>query len=165
MPRPDTFPTDVNNPFQIAFGRIGKLPVPSSGSLPATKTLLAEENGAMFILDKVDGIVLTLPAPVVGMQFDFVVKASVTSNAYKIITNAGTVFLTGQYISNDTDSSGAAVFFAGNGSTHVALNMAGTTKGGLIGTKLRFTCISSTLWLVEGVNNGSGTVETAFATS
>lgn len=165
MPKPDSFPTDINNPFQIAFARIGKSPIPSAGSLGATKQLLAEENGAMFILDKVDGIVLTLPSPVVGMQFDFVVKASVTSNVYKIITNAGTVFLIGQVISNDTDTGGAAVHFQGNGTTHLSVSMNGTTTGGLIGTKLRFTCISPTLWIVEGVNNGSGTVATPFATS
>lgn len=165
MPRSDSFATDVNNPLQVAFARIGKSPIPSAGSLGATKTILAEENGAMFILDKVDGIVLTLPSPIVGMFFDFVVKASVTSNSYKIITNTGTVLLVGQYMSNDTDSAGAAVFFPANGSTHIALTMDGVTKGGLIGTKLRFTCISATQWLVEGVNNGSGAVANAFATS
>jgi hypothetical protein len=165
MPRPDTFPTDVNNPLQVAFARIGKLPMPSSGSFGATKTLLAEENGALLILDKVDGIVFTLPAPVVGMFFDFVVKASVTSNSYKIITNTGTVLLEGQILSNDTDTAGAAVFFAANGTTHIAITMAGSTTGGLKGTKLRLTCISATQWMVEGVVNGSGTVATPFATS
>lgn len=165
MPRQDSLPTDVNNPFQIAFARVGKHPIPSAGSLGATKAILAEENGALFILDKIDGTVLTLPPPVVGMFFDFAVKASVTSNAYKIITNTGTVFLVGQYTSNDTDTGGAAVFFPANGTTHIAIIMDGITKGGLIGTKLRFTCISATLWLVEGVNNGSGTVATAFSTT
>jgi len=165
MPRPDTFPTDVNNPFQVAFGRIGKLPMPSAGSFSATKALLVEENGALLVLDKVDGIVFTLPAPVVGMYFDFVVKASVTSNSYKVITNVGTVFLAGQVLSNDTDTAGAAVFFQGNGTTHVAVTMNGTVTGGLIGTQLRFTCISATQWVVSGTNNGSGIVATPFATS
>ncbi len=162
MPRVDTFPTDVNNPFQIAFGRMGKQVI---GSFPATKTILSEENGATFLFDRAAGIVFTLPAPVVGLTYDFIVLTSVTSNSYKIITSAATIFLQGQTISNDTDSSGAAVFFAADPAASVAVTMNGTTTGGLKGTKLRFTCVSATQWNVEGVINGSGTVATSFAAS
>ena len=59
--------------------------IQSQGS---TRTLLAEESGALCVFDRAAGIVFTLPAPVEGMQFDFVVKTSITSNAAKIITNA-----------------------------------------------------------------------------
>lgn len=165
MPNPDTFPTTADQPFQVQYARIGRTPIPTAGSLPATKTLLASESGAMLILDKVDGIILTLPAPQIGLQFDIFVKASVTSNSYKVITSAGTIFLFGSVLSNDTDTAGAAVFFDGNGTTHVAVTMNGTTTGGRIGTRLRFTCVSSTLWHVEGVCFGSGAVATPFATS
>ncbi len=133
--------------------------------LGATRTLDTIESGSTILLDRAAGIVLTLPLAVPGLQYEFIATVSVTTNAYKIITGAATELLIGGYISNDSDTSGALVAFDANGSTHIALNMAGTTKGGLIGTRIRVTCLSTTKWLVEGVNVGSGEVETAFATS
>lgn len=133
--------------------------------LGATRTLLASESGALVLLDKADGIVLTLPAASVGLTFELQVLTTLTSNAYKIITSAGTIFLTGGYISCDTDTTNAVAIFTGNGSTHVSISSNGSTTGGLIGTRLKLTCISATLWLVEGIMMGSGSVATAFATS
>ncbi len=135
----------------------------------ATRSLNETESGSVVLLDRAAGIVVTLPvAPKVGSFFDFKVTTSVTSNAYKIITGAGTEFLTGGYVSVDTDSTNAVAYFTGNGTSHIAVNMTAAESnalGGLIGTQLRFTCLSSTLWSVEGVNNGGGTVATAFSAS
>lgn len=132
----------------------------------ATRTLAANESGSVCLFDRAAGIVFTLPTnPGAGTYFDFVVTTSVTSNAAKVITGAGTELLIGAYMNVDTDTSNAVAAFDGNGSSHVAVSMNGTTTGGLQGTKLRFTCLSSTRWAVEGVVRGSGTVATAFATS
>lgn len=161
--QPFTFPTTSNNPFFVEYGRIQKKP-PISG-LGATRTLLEDESGSLILLDRAAGIVITLPAPEVGLHYEFIATVSVTSNSYKIITDAGTTLLIGQVLSNDTDTSGAAVFFAANGSTHIAITMGGSTTGGLIGTIIRLTCVSATQWYVEAINNGSGSVATPFATS
>ena len=131
----------------------------------ATRTLNANESGSTVLLDRAAGIVVTLPVAKVGVYYDFVATASVTSNAYKIITGAGTELLIGGYTSVDTDTGNAVAFFSPNGSTHIAVSSNGTTTGGLLGTKLRFTCLSSTKWLVEGSVQGSGTVATAFSAS
>jgi hypothetical protein len=135
----------------------------------ATRSLNETESGSVVLMDRAAGIVFTLPAAAtVGTFFDFIVTTSATSNAYKVITGAGTELLTGGYLSVDTDSSNAAAVFTGNGSTHVAVNMtaaASNALGGLKGTKLRFTCLSSTLWEVEGMVMCGGTPATAFATS
>lgn len=133
--------------------------------LGATKTLSQDDTGSTVLFDRAAGIVVTLPLAKAGTFYDFAVSTSVTSNAYKVITGAGTELLVGGYTSVDTDTSNAVAVFTANGSTHVAVSMNGTTTGGLVGTKLRFTCLSATKWLVEGVNNGSGVVATAFATS
>lgn len=138
---------------------------PSLSGFPATRTLVEEESGSIILLDKVDGIIATLPAPAIGLVYEFMVTVTVTSNNYKIITNAVTVFLTGSYLEIDTDTANALAGRTGNGTTHIAITMNGTTTGGILGTRLKFTCISATLWLVEGTMNGSGTVATAFATS
>ena len=133
--------------------------------LGATATLSVDDSFATVILNRAAGTVVTLPLAVPGLTYDFVVTTSVTSNAFKVITGAATEFLIGGYTNVDTDTSNAVAVFTGNGSTHVSVNMNGTTTGGLIGTVLRFTCLSNTRWMVEGMNMGSGTVATAFATS
>lgn len=132
----------------------------------ATRTLTESESGSVALFDRAAGIVYTLPtAPKPGSFYDFVISTTITSNAAKVITGAGTELLIGGYMNVDTDTSNAVAAFTGNGSTHIAVSMNGTTTGGILGTKLRFTCLSSTRWMVEGIVQGSGTVATAFATS
>jgi hypothetical protein len=131
----------------------------------ATRTLNANESGSICVFDRAAGIVYTLPTAPVGAYFDFMVTTTVTSNSYKIITAAGTELLVGTLSSVDTDTSDAMAGFSGNGSSHVSVTMNGSTTGGLIGTKIRFTCLSSTRWMVEGTNRGTGTVATPFAAS
>lgn len=131
----------------------------------ATRTLNANESGSTCLFDRAAGIVYTLPVAPVGSFFDFVVTTTVTSNAAKVITGAGTELLIGGYTNVDTDTSNAVAAFTANGSTHVAVSMNGTTTGAVAGTKLRFTCLSSTRWMVEGIVQGTGVVATGFATS
>lgn len=131
----------------------------------ATVTLTQAQSGSTIIMDRAAGIIFTLPAPVVGTTFAFEVLVSVTSNNYKIITNAGTVFLLGSLMNIDTDSSNAVAAWTADGSTIVAITMNGTTTGGLKGTHIEVKCISATEWMVTGIDQGSGTVATPFATS
>ena len=130
----------------------------------ATRTLLQGEANALCLFDRAAGVVYTLPPPVVGMQFEFAVSVTVTSNAHKIITDAATTFLLGEvFMYSTATASGAG--FAANGSTIRALSANGSTTGGIIGERYRVTAISTTQWLIEGVQVGSGTLATAFATS
>ena len=131
----------------------------------ATRTLSVDESGSTVLFDRAAGIVYTLPLAKPGVFFDFVITTTITSNSAKVITGAATEFLIGGYTNVDTDTSNAVAAFTGNGSTHNAVTQNGTTTGGILGTKLRFTCLSSTRWFVEGIVQGSGVVATAFATS
>lgn len=132
----------------------------------ATASLSEADSGSLVLMDRAAGIVFTLPAAcAIGTTFDFVVTTTVTSNAYKVITGAGTELLIGGYTNVDTDTSNAVAVFTGNGSTHIAVTSNGTTTGGRIGTSLAFTKLSDTLWEVTGMMMGSGVVATAFATS
>ena len=131
----------------------------------ATRTLSQDESGSTVLFDRAAGIVYTLPLAKPGVFFDFVITTTITSNSAKVITGAATELLIGGYTNVDTDTSNAVAAFTGNGSTHIAVTQNGTTTGGILGTKLRFTCLSATRWFVEGVVQGSGTVATAFATS
>lgn len=131
----------------------------------ATRTLSQDETGSTVLFDRAAGIVYTLPLAKVGTYFDFVVTTTITSNSAKVITGAATELLIGGYVNVDTDTSNAVAVFTGNGSTHIAVTQNGTTTGGILGTKLRFTCLSATRWMVEGFVQGNDVVATAFATS
>lgn len=131
----------------------------------ATRTLLAKESGAQCLFDRAAGVVYTLPVPAfVGMQFEFLVTVSVTSNAHKIITDAATTFLVGA-VTMVTIATASPAGFSANGTTIRALSAAGTTTGGLIGERYTVTAISATQWTIHGVCVGSGTIITPFATS
>jgi hypothetical protein len=130
----------------------------------ATRTLAPEESGALCRFDVATGVVYTLPPPVVGMQFEFCVTVSVTSNAHKIITDAATTFIVGAVVMGSIATATVGGFSA-NGTTIRALSANGTTTGGLIGETYRVTCISATQWQINGVCIGSGTLATPFATS
>lgn len=135
-------------------------------SVGATRTLLAEESGALCLNDVATGIVWTLPAPVQGMQFNFATTVSRTStNAYKVITNSSSVFLLGAVMAGDATIATSGDIFTADGTTHVAITLDGDTKGGFIGEYLRFTAISSTQWHVSGLVIGTGTMVTPFTTT
>lgn len=136
--------------------------VQASGA--ATRTLLPAESGLTALFDTASGVVYTLPAPVVGREFEFFANVTVTSNSYKIITNSASVFLIGEVFTYTTATI-AGAGFAFNGSTHVACTMNGTTTGGVIGTWIRVKAISSTQWAITGMVVGSGTIATPAATS
>jgi hypothetical protein len=138
----------------------GLKPNAVSGS-GATVTLTAAQSGSNILMDRAAGIVFTLPTPSVGLYYNFFVKTSVTSNNYKVITDTGTTLLIGSLVNIKTDLT--TLFSIGDGSTHISVLMNGTTTGGLIGTYLSFTCVSSTQWLVEGANLASGTIATPFS--
>ena len=135
----------------------------------ATVTLTASQSGSTALFDRAAGIVYTLPAPEVGLLYRFFVSTTITSNAAKIITSAATVYLLGNVLSNTAAATPSAAdgpkTFAGNGSSHIAISMSGSTTGGIIGTWIECECISSTLWAVRGVVCASGTIATPFSNS
>ncbi len=132
----------------------------------ATRTLLAEESGALCCFDVATGVVYTLPPAVKGRQFWFVSTVSRTStNAYKIITASASTFLLGAYAALDPNIATSGDVFTGDGSTHIAIILDADTEGGIIGGKLTFTALSSTQWFVEGFVVGTGTMATGFSTT
>lgn len=146
---------------------LNSMQVLNSGN-KATVALKDADTGSINLFDSAAGIVYTLPkatADVVGACFDFVVTTTVTSNAHKIITNNAAEFLIGSLTNIDTDSSNAVAAWTADGSTIRSISMNGTTTGGLKGTVIRVRCVSTTLWVVEGTDQGNGVVATPFATS
>ncbi len=157
-------------PSERYFSNIGGSETPINSrkvikEVGATRTLTKGESGALCLFDRAAGTVFTLPAPEAGLEFEFRVTTSVTTNAHKIITSAATIFLGGTVLSVDTDTSDALAAFTFNGTTHVAYSAAGTTTGGLVRSHIKVVCVGNLLWHIDGVNYGSGTVATPASTS
>jgi len=131
----------------------------------ADTTLLADQSGSLVVLGVATGATVTLPAPVEGMQFEVGTSVTRTSNSYKIITDASTTFLVGAVMAGDATIATSGDVFEADGTSIVAVTIDGDTKGGFIGSTLRFTCINATQWYVEGLLIGTGTMATPFATS
>lgn len=140
-------------------------------STTSARTLLASESGALCLFPAATGFTYTLPAPVVGLWFEFLCTITNTSVACKIITNAASVFIGGSpltYINNTTPAAGPGPKgFLFDSAASVSVNMGGsdTTSGGIAGSRVLLECVSSTLWIVSGQIVGAGTIVTPAAAS
>jgi hypothetical protein len=144
-------------------------PLTSSNSvaaLTATSSLTAAQSGAVFTVAPAAATVITLPAPVVGLNYTFWVTTAATgTNTLKFITASG-IYLQGYDLITTVGSAGTGELFQATAAgTFISFNCNGTTSGGLIGTEIIFTCLTSTLWQVSATNIGSGTLVTSFAIS
>ena len=131
--------------------------------------LTAAQSGSLCLWDAAAGFLYTLPAPVVGLWFEFEVTVTATSVTHKVITDAGTTLIIGAIMASliaTTPSSTAGPFaFSFNGTTHIACAMNGTTTQGIIGSRLRLDCINATQWAISGLTIGSGSITTPASTS
>jgi hypothetical protein len=102
----------------------------------------------------------------VGLEYTFIVVTTVTSNTYKIITDAGTTFMTGSILASSDNL--ASKSFIGNGTSHLAVIMnsaSSNATGGIIGSYLQFRCVTATLWEVNGTTVASSSPTTPWSTS
>lgn len=134
---------------------------PEVSMTAATAAPTAAQSGSVFLFNRAGGVTVTLPAPVVGLNYTFVVQTTPTS-PIKIITDAGTTLLQGAVVVSGTT---AVAFQSLISSSNISFNGNNTTTGGLVGTQVQFICLSTTLWQVSGISFGSGTVATPFANS
>lgn len=132
----------------------------------ATVTLTAAQSGALVLMDRAAGCVITLPAPTVGLVFDFIVVTTVTSNTYKVITDAGTTLATGSLLGSSDNL--ASKSFIGNGTSHIAViqnSASSNATGGIIGSKMTWQCVTATLWEVNGTLVASSTPTSPWSTT
>ena len=143
--------------------RIAKAIRPVVSGAGATQTLTARDSGSIVLFDRAAGITYTLPPPQVGLWYEFHVTVTGTGT-YRVETSASTIFMSGNVnIEVDDNTTGKA--FPGNGTSHLACRAAAALSGWLIGGSFSVTCVSSTLWVVKGILQGSGTLATPFVTS
>ena len=70
----------------------------------ATNVISAEESGKTFFLNSATEFVSTLPAPVLGMRFTFIVKAAPSGASYTIVTTSSANIIKGQIYTLDLSS-------------------------------------------------------------
>lgn len=133
---------------------------PVISGLGATRTLTERESGSTVLFDRAAGIVITLPAAKPGISYEFV--SNVTCATANIVTNITTT--TPVIIGAVTvvpDLTGTASVFANKGSAY-SIAMNGGTTGGIVGSRLTMTALSSGTWMVSGITVGTGSIATPF---
>jgi hypothetical protein len=98
-----------------------------------------------------------------GAVFTIFIPTTVATSSLKIGTD-GTDKFVGSLLMIDTDSSGAMAGFV-PGATNDFINLNGGTTGGVAGSYIQITALSSAKYMVQGVILGTGTVATPFADS
>ena len=156
-----TYPSFFSDPITY------KRNVVTTGGVFATPIVLtAAQSGSIILLDTIAGLQFTLPAIAaadIGIWYQFVCTASVTSNSYKIVAATGD-FLNGGVWIADFNTASTGAYFAADGTSHLTMTMDGTTKGGKIGTVVEVTAINATGWYVAAPQYfGDGVLATPFS--
>lgn len=71
--------------------------------LTTTKALTAEDSGKTFILNTITAFATTLPAPLAGLRFKFIIGAIEPTTSHTIVTNASANIIQGNLTSPDVD--------------------------------------------------------------
>ena len=133
------------------------------GNTTTAYQLTADQSGSLCLFDAADGVIYTLPAPVVGMKFDFLVTVAGSSNSYSIDTDAATTFIGGGVAAVSTTVAEGGDSFVATISSTVSCDLDSAVTGRLVGTSLSLVALSSTTWGISGVIHGVGTLATPFA--
>lgn len=128
------------------------------------RVLKKAESGALVVFSTAAGQAIVLP-PVasrdVGMYFDFLVTVTGTGT-YSITTDAATTFIIGAVDSSSTTVAEGGDTFVADGTTNTNYTADSDLTGRFVGTSLRLTALSTTLWSIEGCLMGVGTLATPF---
>jgi len=118
--------------------------------------------GNCYLITKLDGCDVTLPAPTVGAQIKLVFGA-VTSNNHTITCDATSTLFKGWALLEDTADGTATehTVFAPDESNDDVMTMNGTTTG--VSGIVTLTGTATNRWFVEARLTASGTIATPFA--
>ena len=130
----------------------------------ATRSLIDSESGSNVLFDRAAGTIFTLPVALPGMTFTFLTNVLSTANA--IVTNIGTstpVIIGGLISTSALALSAGSMYTSNGGNKNVRIAMNGTTTGGIEGSKIVLTALSSGTWFVSGTLISSGANITPFS--
>ena len=134
----------------------------------AGQTLAASDSGKTIIFGAAAATLIKLPAPELGMVFNFVTAVTATGD-HEIQALTDTHGFLGGVSIVSTSVGESDAFAADAAGTNDFITMNGTTKGGIAGSGLRIVAILDAsavkCWAVTGTLIGSGTIATPFAAS
>ena len=141
----------------------------------ATYTVSPEQSGSIFTLNLAAGITITLPDAVAGLEYEFHVGTTFTGDSWIINAASSSDTLQGGIKFYDVTDLGSLTAMNENVATiawaqpaaadHQLVVDASTTtltKGGNLGSHIKYQCITSALWYVSGQMIGDGTLVTPF---
>jgi len=113
-------------------------------AVTTTNVITAFENGKTFYLDDAGGFTSTLPAPLAGLGYTFIVTTAPTTS-YIITTNAGADLLFGTFL----DIVGELVYFSAQDTFNFVLNVS------LVGDRLEVES-DGTNWYCKAFSGADG---------
>ena len=141
----------------------------------ATYTVSPEQSGSIFTLNLAAGITITLPDAVAGLEYEFHVGTTFTGDSWIINAASSSDTLQGGIKFYDVTDLGSMTKLNESVATiawaqpaaadHQLVVDASTTtltKGGNLGSHIKYQCITSALWYVSGQMIGDGTLVTPF---
>lgn len=125
-------------------------------------TVAAHEN-KLLVLNKADGIAVTLPAATgSGSVFHFVVGTTFSGGSF-VATTTGDDTLKGLALGLDGDGVPANAWAAG--ASDEIFTMDGSTQGGVVGDEVIFRDIKADVWQVQARLQQSGTEASPFSSA
>ena len=141
------------------------MPYPSTQPITITASTSLTRNthaGNVINLSAAAGLTATLPASAgTGDMYRFFVLTTVTSgnDIIKVVNSTDVI----QGTVDIGASAGVAGVIAGTTTTSDTITMNGTTTGGIIGSYIELTDVSTGFWQLSGGLVASGTVATPFS--
>ena len=130
----------------------------------STRTMTTDESGALVLLNLATGIDITLPAITsdndVGCWYEFISILPATSDTYTVTAGAADLLI-GRALVQDTDTANTIVSHAADVSDDLIFTLSDTAD--LPGSGARFTAITTTRWLVQGLIYHTGNSATPFS--
>ena len=99
-----------------SFGAAETVKAPTE-TVAATNVLTKAESGKTCFLSSATEFVSTLPAPVAGLEFEFIVAAAPSGASYTVVTASSANIIKGHILTNDVNSATDADFEVSGGDT------------------------------------------------
>ena len=127
----------------------------------ATYTVATTQSGAVFTLNKADGIVVTLPTAAAGLNYTFIVGTTFTGAGQINTDNASDLFSGFAQIFDPATASDTNTFIP-DASDDDTIDLGTAAQGWLVGGVIRLVATSAAVWHCEAFLHGDGTLATPF---
>ncbi len=123
----------------------------------------ALHSGKTLVLDKADGLAITLPAAAAGLKFRFIVKTTFSSASSIKSVSGADIMIGYALMGNDSDNTVVRwpSIAADTADTIDLLGTANST-GGMAGQEIEIEGLAANLWFVKIVGDAAGTEATPF---